>query len=143
MSPRFLKIVPWLYQWEGKTYENDPDDPGGATKFGIDQRSHPNENIHSLTEDRATEIYWIEYWQKHHCEDYPFPFGEVLFNCCVNAGYGRSQKILATGAKTAAQFLDEQDRFYDRLAEARPTSRKYLRGWKNRTRSLRQFLKIT
>lgn len=136
-------MMPWLFEWEGTTFENDPDDPGGATRYGIDKRSHPREDIRNLTADRAKEIYWEEYWVKYGCERYTAPLGEVVFNCAVNAGYGRVQKIFATGASSAGQFLNEQDAFYRRLAEARPKSRKYLKGWLNRTRSLRQLLKIS
>lgn len=142
MSPRFLKMIPFLWEWEGTKFENDPDDPGGATKFGIDQRSHPREDIRNLTEDRAKEIYWESYWEKYGCEGMPFPLGEVVFNCAVNAGYGRAQKIFATGAKTAKAFLAEQDAFYRRLADARPRSKKFLKGWLNRTAALRQLLNI-
>ena len=41
MTSRFYnKIIPWIFKWEGTVFEKDPDDPGGATKFGIDQMSH-------------------------------------------------------------------------------------------------------
>lgn len=132
----------WLMQWEGRAYENDPDDSGGATKFGIDQRSHPKENIKNLTESRAKEIYFKEYWTRYGCEGRPYPLGEVVFNCCVNAGWGRVQKIFATGVKTASGFLDEQEAFYKRLAAARPKDRKFLKGWLNRTGSLRKKLGV-
>lgn len=128
--------------WEGRAYENDPDDSGGATKFGIDQRSHPKENIRSLTEARAKEIYWSEYWTRYGCEDRPFPLGEVVYNCCVNAGFGRAQKIFAKGVKTASEFLDEQEAFYHRLSQARPKDKKFLKGWLSRTQSLRKHLGI-
>jgi len=142
MTSRFLNMIPWLWQWEGTKYENDPDDPGGATKFGIDQRSHPNENIRTLTEERATEIYWNEYWQRNGCERMPAPLGEVFFNCCVNAGRGRADKIMRVAGQDAERFLDEQDDFYRRLAAQRPKSKKYLKGWLNRTESLRQKLNL-
>lgn len=150
MTDRFINFWPFLVAWEGAKFENDPDDPGNyvngklvGTKFGIDARSHPNEDIRNLTEDRAKEIYWESYWQKYGCEDYDYPLGEVVFNCCVNAGYGRAQKIFTTGATTASEFLDEQEAFYERLAEAKPTMKKYLKGWLNRTQALRKFLDIT
>lgn len=142
MSPRFLKMIPFLWKWEGTSYENDSDDPGGETKFGVDKRSHPKENIRNLTENRAKAIYWEEYWEKYGCEKYPFPLGECVFNCAVNAGYSRAQKIFASGATNAAAFLDGQDAFYMRLANYRPRSQKYLKGWLNRTSDLRKFLGI-
>ena len=142
MSPskRFLDFLPFIFEWEGG-YGNDPDDPGGETKYGIDKRSHPKENIRALTKDRAREIYWTDYWRDNGIDEIPFPLGEVQFNCNVNCGAGRTAKILAAiPNKTAADFLDEQDAFYRRLANARPRSAKYLKGWLNRTTALRKKL---
>lgn len=142
MSPRFLKMIPFLWTWEGTKYENDSDDPGGETRWGIDKRSHPGEDIRNLTEERAKEIYWLKYWEQYHCEDYAYPLGEIVFNCCVNAGWGRAQKIIVVAGKNGKKFLAEQDAFYRRLAEARPSSRKFLKGWLNRTNALRGLLGI-
>lgn len=142
MSPRFLNMVPWLWTWEGTKYENDPDDPGGATKYGIDHRSHPNVDIRNLTEDQAKQIYWDDYWQKNGCEEKGFPLGEVYFNACVNCGSGRAMKLLSESGNDASRFLDAQAAFYHRLVQARPKSVKYLKGWLNRVNSLRTFLKL-
>lgn len=143
MSPRFLAMIPFLWEWEGTKFENDPDDPGGATKFGIDKRSHPHEDIRNLTETRAKEIYWDEYWQKNRCESFPAPMGEIIFNTCVNCGAGRVAKIFAAGGKAPNSFLYELADFYRRLATARPASHKYLKGWLDRTRGLAKFLKVS
>lgn len=155
MTPRFLKMIPWLFQWEGTTFENDPDDPGGATKFGVDLRSyaqdHPGASvadIRNLTGDQATAVYWNDYWQKFGCEEMPFPLGEVYFNACVNCGETRAKSLLqqASGPgddiATAKNFLDYQDGFYHRLASARAASAKFLPGWLNRTADLRRFLQL-
>ena len=132
---------PFLVEWEGSKYENDPDDPGGETRWGIDKRSHPKEDIKNLTEARAKEIYYSEYWNSNRCEKMPHPLGEAFFDTCVNCGRGRADKILKV-SRGAAEFLDERDAFYERLAANRPRSKKYLRGWKNRTAALRKHLGI-
>lgn len=141
MTPRFLKFIPFIFKWEGG-YDNDPDDPGGETHYGIDQRSHPDVNIKHLTQEDATRIYWEDYWVKNRCESQPFPLGEVFFNACVNCGAGRARKILASGDQSASAFLDNQDAFYQRLVMARPTLHKYLKGWLNRTEDLRKVLGV-
>jgi len=140
--------MPFILEWEtvfdrkgNPIAENDPDDPGGMTKFGIDKRSHPKEDIANLTKERAIEIYWNEYWLKNNIDEFSYPFGEAVFNCCVNAGRGRADKILAK-AKTATGFIDEQESFYHRLVDAKPKSKKYLKGWLNRTEALRKYLKL-
>lgn len=139
MTTRFLnEIIPWVFKWEGTTYENDPDDPGGATKFGIDQRSHKDVDIKNLTANQATKIYWDEYWVKNHCQEYHQPLDWIYFNACVNCGRKRAQRLLRASGANPKKFLDEQDAFYKRLALARMASAKYLKGWLARTQDLRK-----
>jgi len=58
---RLEKAMPVIFEHEGG-YVNDPDDPGGETKYGISKRAHPAVDIKSLTKDEATEIYDCDYW---------------------------------------------------------------------------------
>lgn len=70
---------------EGKDqYTDDPNDPGGPTKYGICQRYHPNEDIKNLTLERAKEIYLDEYWIPSLCDLAPFPMDVCLFDSAVN-----------------------------------------------------------
>jgi lysozyme family protein len=136
MTERFKnKIIPFLFKWEGTEYENDPDDPGGATKYGIDQRSHPSVNIKNLTAEEATEIYWDE-WVKDGCEDLPEPLDWIFFDACVNCGIGRANKLLKASGKNPSKFQDERIAFYNRLVEAKPVMKKYLKGWTARVKDL-------
>jgi len=41
MDERFLKAVEMVLAHEGG-YVNDPNDPGGETKYGISKRSYPS-----------------------------------------------------------------------------------------------------
>lgn len=45
-------------------YVNDPNDPGGETKFGISKKAHPNVDIKNLTREGALAIYKSEYVEK-------------------------------------------------------------------------------
>jgi len=159
-DPRFLKWFDWLLQWEGTVYENDPDDPGGATKFGIDKRSHPKEDIRNLTKERAAEIYWNEYWTRCRAHEMPARVGEVVANIAVNAGHGRASKWLqaavgatpdgvigqktlaavwqADYAELAKALLDRTEQHYRSIAKGRLS--KFLRGWLNRNNDLRKFI---
>lgn len=141
MTPRFLKFIPFIFKWEGEVYENDPGDPGGATKFGIDQRSHPGVDIKAITKQRATEIYFSE-WQQSQAETLPAGLGECYFNACVNCGKSRANKLFSDPAHphTAAGFLDSQEDFYRRLVTAKPALKKFLKGWLNRTAELRRLV---
>jgi hypothetical protein len=149
----FNSFFEFLMEWEWRYYENDPADPGGATKFGIDQRSHPNVNIRALTEADAKAIYWQE-WNAQDVGEFPCPLRQVYFNYCVNTGQGRAVKLvqkalgitqdgglgLTTKAaiancepkKTALAMIDAADDFYRSLNKP-----KFLKGWLNRNHALR------
>jgi lysozyme family protein len=164
--PRFRRAMVFVLKWEtvydrkgNPIAENDPDDPGGLTKFGIDQRSHPNVNIRSLTEQTAAGIYHRDYWLPARAHELPIPVGEVAFDIAVNNGKSRAvrwlQEIL--GVKTdgfigpvtlaAAQKADAQAlaskliarraSFYRSIAKANKA--KFLKGWLNRNNDLAKF----
>lgn len=138
MTKNFLDFLPFIFEWEGESFENDPDDPGGATKFGIDQRSHPNVNIRDLTKEGATDIYWKE-WQQDGCDKKGSPFAEVYFNCAVNMGLGRARQFDAgIQGEDARGFLDLQESYYKHLATSHKNFQKFLKGWLNRTCALRE-----
>ena len=68
---------------------NDAYDPGGLTKYGIAQASHPGIDVANLTEDQALHIYYNEYWLAHSCDKLPWPVSLVVFDGEVNQGdYG-------------------------------------------------------
>src|SRR6184192_4896232 len=138
MTDRFLKFIPFILEWETEynkdgsvRTEHDPDDPGGTTKFGIDKRSHPNEDIENLTKDDAIQIYSDE-WDESGSEHMPPKLGEAYFNVRVNAGAGRAQKCLTVSNGDPVKFINELDRFYNSLADEKPRMRQYLHGWLNR-----------
>lgn len=43
-------------------YVSDPDDPGGATKYGISRLAAPDLDIEHLTLEEAKNWYWENYW---------------------------------------------------------------------------------
>jgi len=136
MTARFKNvIVPWLFDHEGRAYENDPDDSGGATKFGIDQRSHPDVDIKNLTEDQATDIYWSE-WVKDGCDHLPSPLDWIYFDACVNCGNYRASKFLDASGRDPKKFQQLRIAFYYRLVDQNPRLNKFLKGWINRVNDL-------
>lgn len=160
MSDRFTNWFEWLMRWEGEAFENDPDDPGGATKFGIDQRSHPKEDIRHLTRDRAKDIYGAEYWGAVKADDLPLGVGEVVADIAVNNGRGRAIKWLQQAVGTTADgvlgpvtlaasqqankhelilaLINRRAEFYRDIARGRTA--KFLGGWLNRNRDLERYV---
>lgn len=75
-------------------YSNDPNDPGGETKFGISKRAHPKLDIKNLTLDQAKEIYFRDYWQSAGCPGIPVKAHQIaVFDCAVNQGVGVARKL--------------------------------------------------
>jgi hypothetical protein len=150
---RFYAFIPWILKWETEfqkghdgdwnfvRVEHDKSDPGGTTKYGIDQRAHPKIDIANLTKTRAIEIYLGE-WAGEGCETMPPGLGEVYYNAAVNCGITRARRLLAASWSDAIRFIEAQRAFYQRLANARPIDQKYLRGWDNRLDDLQKYLKL-
>lgn len=151
---RFDRFWPELMKYEGgATLVNDPDDTGGMTRYGISKRAYPKVNIQTLTEERAKEIFFNDYYLPLKI---PAIADEKLawqiFDFGVNAGVFRSaktiQRILSVipdgsiGNKTLNKielydgesplwivFTAERVKYYLTIAERRPANRKFLKGW--------------
>lgn len=83
-------------------FVDHPDDPGGATKFGISQRAYPTIDIHELTEKEAMQIYETDYWHKIKCEYLPPSLRLMLFDCAVNQGAPRACLFLQRACGVSA-----------------------------------------
>ena len=88
-------------------FSNDARDKGGATNFGITidtltewRRSRTPgatvtiDDVRALKLDEAKEIYRSRYWNVTRCEDLPVGVDLLVFDMGVNAGPGRSARIL-------------------------------------------------
>ena len=93
MQKNLQKALDILLKWEGG-YVNDPQDPGGATKYGISKRAYPDLNIRNLSKKRAGEIYYNDYWEPCGCEDLPAGIDLIVFDTAVNCGTDKSIRIL-------------------------------------------------
>jgi lysozyme family protein len=144
--------------------ENESNDPGGVTKYGIDQASHPDVDIQNLTLTEAIKIYRADYWEKSHANIMPWPLSQVHFDGSVNTGIGQQAKfiqravgVVADGAwgpatkealtnaiedigpeKMAQHVCDQKETFYRQLVETKPHLQKFLKGWINRLDDLRK-----
>ena len=90
----WIRAVNKVISLEGG-YVNDPDDSGGATKFGISQRSYPNIDIRNLTRQEAIEIYRRDFWEpNHYGEIIHQPLAEKIFDMAVNMGAKTANRLL-------------------------------------------------
>jgi lysozyme family protein len=81
----FDEIFDRLIGHEGG-YVNDPDDPGGETKWGISKRSYPDLNIKELSRDEAKSIYQRDFWERLGGDRFPDGVSFQLFDFAVNSG---------------------------------------------------------
>jgi len=131
----FKEAVEIILKHEGG-YVNDPNDPGGETKYGISKRAYPKINIKRLTKKDAREIYKKHYWNKIKADKLPPEIRLAMFDFAVNSGVYRAisliQKIvkakrdgvlgpktlrkisLNNPAKITERFLKERTYFYFR-----------------------------
>lgn len=96
LTPEFEQALAFAFKWEVGSapdggYTNDPDDPGGETKWGVSKRSYPETDIAALTRDQAERIYLEDYWlssgrQRSGCDRLPYPLSVAHFDCVVNVG---------------------------------------------------------
>jgi lysozyme family protein len=144
--------------------ENEENDPGGVTKWGLDARTH-GPDVEHLTMEQAVEIYRKEYWEKNRCGEFEWPLSAVHFDNCVNMGPGQAVKLLqravgavddgAWGPNTRAavtaackvrsanvvalQVIEKKRDFYESLCEIRPAMERFKQGWLNRTSELQSI----
>lgn len=159
------EYTPFLFQWEGTKLENDPSDPGGLTKYGIDQRSHPGVDIANLTAEQASAIHVQNYWGRTSASKLPFPLNFAYFDFAMNAGDGSAAKvaqqivsvtvdgrygprttqavkdyILRNGAPLfLVKFTNGRELYYRNLAHARPSEAKDLNGWVKRSEACKTW----
>lgn len=107
---RFDDCLKFVLSWEGG-YTNDPDDPGGATNFGIIQKEYdlyrkahslPSQSVKNISQEEYTSIYTTEFWNPVHGGTDNAPLDLVLFDAAVNNGVGMSIRWLQASIGTAA-----------------------------------------
>ena len=153
MSDHYKEIIANVIEREGgATITNDPDDPGGLTKYGISKRSNPDLDIENLTLDDAIAIYKERYWDSSKADQLPKKLAESYFDMVVNAGKRRAVKILqqacnhkghdlvvdgligkatigACKSLESSRFKAFRVRYYVDLVERKPKLMKYYYGW--------------
>lgn len=141
---------------------NDPNDPGGLTKYGISKQSYPELDIANLTIEQAKEIYQRDFWDACRCNELPRTYAISLFDCAVNQGTGTAIKILQRslggltvdgiiGPKTIAAanaaiprkrslFLAQRLVHYHEIMVNRPQLRVFALNWFHRTLELAKYV---
>jgi len=151
----FDQVIEQVFKHEGG-YVNDPDDPGGETKYGISKRAFPDENIKKLTHKRAAKLYYDHYWIPSKVNLLPDSLRAIYFDMAVNMGIKRAVTILQKacnhknkvsikvdgrmGNNTAksARILEPERlrsyrvKYYAEVVSRKPVLEKYWFGWYRR-----------
>jgi lysozyme family protein len=139
-SEVFYEIIEDVIEKEGG-YVNDPDDPGGETKYGISKKAFPKEDIKNLTIVRAKDIYYTKYWKPSKAYLIPDELQHIYFDMCVNFGIIGAGKVLqrAINGKYKAGLDLEADRLrayrvlkFAEIVVKKPKQEKYWFGWYRR-----------
>jgi lysozyme family protein len=101
MPSNFKECLDLVLKSEGG-WVNHKDDPGGETNLGVTKAvweeyvGHPVKTMKDLTKDDVAPMYELKYWRPCYCEVLPRGLDFLCFSFGVNAGCGRSVKILQT-----------------------------------------------
>ena len=99
MASNFQECLDLVLKSEGG-WVNHPNDPGGETNLGVTKAvweeyvGHPVKTMKNLTKDDVAPMYELKYWRPCYCEVLPRGLDFVVFSMGVNAGPGRSVKLL-------------------------------------------------
>ena len=162
MTKNFRDCLELVLKHEGG-YVDHPKDPGGRTNLGVTQRvweewiGHPatEKDMRELTPAIVAPMYEMRYWRTSYCEKLPRGLDLLVFSMAVNAGAGRSVKLLqdaigvvmdgVIGPITMARINEANvETLIDKFSEIRTDYYKGLklfpvfgRGWLARTESER------
>lgn len=107
---RIDECLKFTLKWEGG-YVNDPDDPGGATNYGVIQETYDKyrdgkglekQSVKKISKEEYTEIYRKSYWNAVKADKIPAPLDLVMFDSGINNGMRTSIKWLQASVGAAA-----------------------------------------
>lgn len=110
-------------------YVNDPNDPGGETKWGVSKRSYPDLDIKNLTKDDAKAIFRRDFWDVINGDKVPDGVAWQLADFAYHSGaetairyYQRALGVADDGhwgpiSQAAADSTSESDQIMGLIAE--------------------------
>lgn len=102
-NPLFDIGLKQVLKWEGSKFTNDPNDRGGATRYGIIQTVYDTyrirkgvqtDTVKNIEMTEVSDIYYGSYWIVGKCDKLPAKLSICHFDATVNHGSGNSAKFL-------------------------------------------------
>lgn len=153
MISNYDRSLKFVLRWEGG-YVNDPDDPGGATNYGVTQKTYDffrrlmgraKLAVRYITLAEVGEIYKKHYWDACKLDNELWPIDIVMFDTAINCGVSRAinwKRLAAITAKNddeiAMGIIMYREEHYNNIIRNRPSQAKWRRGWMNRLESLKK-----
>jgi lysozyme family protein len=160
MTPKFRVALEKTLRFEGG-YSNHPQDLGGATHYGVTQKTYdtwrvttgkPKRAVELIEEPEVEAIYHDNYWLPCNCEALPDRLAEVVFDMAVNSGPWNAKLTLQRALMVRAdgvfgpvtlraaketpdavlRFLKRRGAFIQEILITRPSQVVFLEGWLNR-----------
>ena len=82
------QVFEWAMEFvlahEGDGFDDDEQDPGGFTAFGVSQVHHPDVDVATLDTIGATRIYRKDYWEAYRCGELHPSWALPVFDGVVN-----------------------------------------------------------
>jgi hypothetical protein len=149
----FEKALEFALQWEGG-FVNDPDDPGGATNYGVTLRTLRDagydidgdgdvdvDDIRNLDLGTVAKIYREKYWNVINADSLDNSLAIAAFDTAINCGAGRVNRWL-NQCDDWQDMLNLRNIHYLTIIKKNPVLKKYQRGWMNRVNDLKKFITI-
>lgn len=166
----FDNIFNYILMVEGG-YSNNPNDKGGATKYGITENvanAYYGYKVVNLTKEQAKEIYYKEFYLKNKLDKVASDKVALsIFDWLVNSGTWAIKKAQLTlcnlgykvdidgiigrdtlnslNSVNVNDFLNEYHRiqklFYEAIVYNNPSQKVFLQGWYNRLNNKIKFIK--
>lgn len=142
ISQKFSRCHEVTAKWEGG-WSNHPDDPGGATMFGViqavydehrDKRGLPRQSVRKITRDEALGIFFNNYWLASGCDTLHPGVDLATYDASVNSGVGRGRKWLAASVGSADHSVTVKRICQKRLSfvQGLRTFKTFGKGWSRR-----------
>jgi len=130
------KVFQREYPSEDKAFHKVKGDKGGATKYGISQRAYPDLDIKNLTKEQAIEIAKRDYWDKNQIDKLDPAIREIHFDTAFNKGSGAAKRFLERSGGDPTKYLEERQKYVDKIVKNNPSQKKFQEGWSNRVKDL-------
>ena len=91
--PSSLDAIISVFEGGGVTTD-DPLDPGGLTRFGVSQRSFPDEDIRNMSRSRAATLFQQIHGKEINVDKLDEPLRTALFDFAVNSGAPQAKTSL-------------------------------------------------